>query len=193
MLDGIIKKAKLRQYEGMFLLDNREVKKGWEHGKNLVLSVLERRKIEVQSSRRWDERRLAFEIKGQKRATFLLVYFQTDPAVIAELNDELLLTAGVLRHLILVLDKYPEKAFEPVDDDVDVSKIVLDDEVPAETDDGKEDKDDDVIGEGDNQDAGDAQGDESSDGDGSEVKDEVVETAPEETQEPAAEEKKEEE
>jgi small subunit ribosomal protein S6 len=29
----------------------------------------------ILSSRRWDERRLAYPIKGQNRGTYLLVYF----------------------------------------------------------------------------------------------------------------------
>ena len=138
MLEEIKKKVKLRKYEGMFLLDNREVKKGWEHGKSLVLRVLERMGIQVQSARRWDERRLAFEIKGRKRATYLLVYFEADPENIADLNNELSLAEGVLRHLILVLEEFPEKAFEPVDDEVDVSQIPLDDEEPVEREGGEE-------------------------------------------------------
>lgn len=112
----------------MFLLDNREVKKGWEQAKNLPVAVLERFGAKVVSARRWEERRLAYEIKKQKRATYLLVYFEAPPEKIVTLNRELQLTEGVLRHMVLALEEFPELAFQPVDDQVDVSKIKVGDE-----------------------------------------------------------------
>ena len=128
----------------MFLLDNREVKKGWDYAKGIPLSILERHGANVVSARRWDERKLAYEIKKQKRATFLLVFFEIHPEKITLLNREIQLTEGILRHLILVHDEFPPVAFEPVDDEVDVSKVPLGDEeeaeeVRAEAEKGKED------------------------------------------------------
>ncbi len=116
----------------MFLLDNREVKKGWDYAKGIPLSILERGGAKIVSARRWDERKLAYEIKKQKRATFLLVFFEAPPEKISLLNREIQLTEGILRHLILVHDEFPPVAFEPVEDDVDVSKIPLGDEEEPE-------------------------------------------------------------
>ena len=133
-LKDIRPKPKLKKYEAMFLLDNREVKKGWDYAKGIPLSILERNGAKIVSARRWDERKLAYEIKKQKRATFLLVFFEAPPEKISQLNREIQLTEGILRHLILVHDEFPSVAFEPVEDDVDVSKIPLgDEEEPEET------------------------------------------------------------
>jgi len=130
-IQDIQPKQRLKKYEAMFLLDNREVKKGWEYAKGIPLSILERHGAKIVSARRWDERKLAYEIKKQKRATFLLVFFEALPEKITPINREVQLTEGILRHLILVHDEFPPMAFEPVDDDVDVSKIPLGDEEEA--------------------------------------------------------------
>ena len=42
----------------MLLLDNREVKRGWEELKTSVNGLFEKHGAEVVSARRWDERRL---------------------------------------------------------------------------------------------------------------------------------------
>jgi len=131
-LKDIQPKPKLKKYEAMFLLDNREVKKGWDYAKGIPLSILEKNGAKIVSARRWDERKLAYEIKKQKRATFLLVFFEAPPEKISLLNREIQLTEGILRHLILVHDEFPPVAFEPVEDDVDVSKIPLGDEEEPE-------------------------------------------------------------
>ena len=63
-----------RTYECMCLLDNREVRKGWEPVKQTVADMFAKHGVEVLSARRWDERRLAFPIKGQERGTYLLTF-----------------------------------------------------------------------------------------------------------------------
>ena len=125
-------KKKPRKYEGMFLLSNLEVRKGWDHAKGLVLNVLERYGAKIVSARMWAERKLAYEIKKQKRATYFLVYFECLPENIAPINRELELTDGVLRHLILVLEEFPELAFQPVEEDFDASQVPLGDEEEEE-------------------------------------------------------------
>ncbi len=131
-IQDIQPKQKLKKYEAMFLLDNREVKKGWDHAKGIALTILERHGAKVVSARRWDERKLAYEIKKQKRATFLLVFFEALPEKIGPLNREIQLTEGILRHLVLVHEEFPPLAFEPVEDEVDVSKVPLGDEEEPE-------------------------------------------------------------
>ena len=53
----------------MCLLDNREVRKGWESLKEAIAGLFTKHDAKVLSSRRWDERRLAYPIGGQNRAT----------------------------------------------------------------------------------------------------------------------------
>ena len=63
---------KTRTYECMCLLDNREVRKGWQPLKDAVAGVFNKHGARILSARRWDERRLAYAIKGQQRGTYLL-------------------------------------------------------------------------------------------------------------------------
>jgi small subunit ribosomal protein S6 len=103
----------LKTYEAMVLLDNREVKKGWDATREMVKSILAKHGAEVVVAKRWDERKLAYEINKQKRATYMLSYFKCDPGRVDEIKRELTLTEPVLRHVILHVDGIPPEAYEP--------------------------------------------------------------------------------
>lgn len=106
----------MNTYEAMILLDNREVKNGWEALRSQVTGILTKHKAEILSAKRWDERRLAYEIKKQKRATYFLAYFKAPPTSIDALNRDLSLTEPVLRSLILQVEAVPPEAYEPEKD-----------------------------------------------------------------------------
>lgn len=103
----------MKTYEAMILLDNREVKKGWQTLKEQVDAVLSKEGAEIVVAKRWDERKLAYEIKKQRRATYYLTYFKADPESISTINRSLALTAPVLRSLVLACDEIPAEAYEP--------------------------------------------------------------------------------
>ena len=103
----------MKTYEAMFLLDNREVKKGWDATREMVKSILVKHGAEVVVAKRWDERKLAYEINKQKRATYLLSYFKCDPGRIDEIKRDLTLTEPVLRHVVLHVEAIPPEAYEP--------------------------------------------------------------------------------
>ena len=100
-------------YECMVLVNNQEVRKGWQACKQHVIDVFAKHKAEVVSARRWDERRLAYPIKGQQRATYLLVYFKAEHLVPAAIRRDLDFSDTVLRHLILQCEEVPADAHEP--------------------------------------------------------------------------------
>lgn len=112
----------MRTYEGMFLLDPTQASQDWENTKQQVIAMLERRGGKVLNARKWGERKLAYEIKGHKRGTYLLVYFQMAPNNQPILQRDLQLSELVLRNLILVCDK----SFKVTD----IEKIAVEDEVP---------------------------------------------------------------
>jgi len=97
----------------MLLLDNREVKKGWEPLKETVDGLLTKHGAKIVISKRWDERKLAYEILRQKRATYYLAYLEADPGSLVELNHTLKLAAPILRSMILSCETVPEEAYEP--------------------------------------------------------------------------------
>jgi len=99
-------------YEGMFLLDNQAVRADWGGAKAAVTELLAKHGATVRTARRWDERRLAYPIKGRKRATYLLSYFEQDGAGGDVLRHDLDIAEGVLRYLILTAEVIPQGELE---------------------------------------------------------------------------------
>lgn len=102
-----------RTYESMLLLDNREVRKGWQPLKDLVTGLFTKHGAQIQICKRWDERRLAYPIRRQLRGTYLLVYFAADPQAIGAIRRDLEFSEPVLRHLTQAIDEIPATALEP--------------------------------------------------------------------------------
>lgn len=88
-------------YECMCLLDNREVRNGWQPLKDAVAGIFTKHGAQILSCRRWEERRLAYPIRGQQRGTYLLTYFKADGAALKEVVADCHLSDLVLRELIL--------------------------------------------------------------------------------------------
>ena len=95
-------------YEGMFLIDNDQVRAGWESAKALVTDGIAKHGGTVHTARRWDERRLAYPIQGKNRATYLLCHYELAPDAIPAFLRELELREGVLRHLTLAVEEIPQ-------------------------------------------------------------------------------------
>jgi ribosomal protein S6 len=125
-----------RTYECMCLLDNREVRKGWESAKDSVAAIFTKHSAKILSSRRWDERRLAYPMNGQVRATYLLIYMEIETGNIPVLRRDLQFSDALLRYMITDCPDVPEGAYEP-EEEFDVNAIPEDDapdvvEAPAE-------------------------------------------------------------
>lgn len=118
-----------RTYECMCLLDNREVRKGWQPLKDAALGMFTKHGAKILSGRRWEERRLAYSIKGQPRGTYLLVYFTADPQSLTALRRDLQFNESLLRYLLVDCDEVPQTAYEP-EGDFDVNAIPADDAPP---------------------------------------------------------------
>ena len=56
----------------MFLLDNQVVRADWRQAKTLVADLLAKNGAKVLCARRWDERKLAYTIRGCTRGTYLI-------------------------------------------------------------------------------------------------------------------------
>jgi len=56
---------------------------------------------------RWGKRRLAYEIRKHREGNYVLVSAQAEPATMSDLDRQLTLADGVLRHKVIHL---PEKA-----------------------------------------------------------------------------------
>ena len=58
----------------------------------------------------WSKRGLAYRIAGYDEAKFVIYYLEMDPSQVRELDGQLRLLKGVLRHLIVI----PPKGYEAV-------------------------------------------------------------------------------
>jgi small subunit ribosomal protein S6 len=119
-----------RTYECMCLLDNREVRKGWQPLKDAVTGLFTKHGAKILSSRRWDERRLAYPIRGQHRGTFLLIYFGVDTQALGAIRRDLQFNEAVLRSLLVDCPEVPQTAYEP-EAAFDVNSIPADDSPAA--------------------------------------------------------------
>lgn len=83
----------------------------------------------------WGKRRLAYEIKHFREASYFLIHFDIAPAEVRGIERGILITEEILRHLVTVLE---EKALGrevdeiPISDEVIPSVVDVTDELPAE-------------------------------------------------------------
>ncbi len=96
---------KTREYEAMFLLDNAAAVADWDGTSGIVDQLLTKYGAEIVHKEKWDERKLAYEIRGHKRATYYLVYFKAASDVAAKVTADASLNDKIVRMLILTLDE----------------------------------------------------------------------------------------
>jgi small subunit ribosomal protein S6 len=87
----------------MFLFDP-TFGSSFENCETEIRRILGRAEAQVVFCRRWDERRLAYKIKGRKRGVYVLVFFKSDPSKIAGMERDAQLSEQVLRLLVLRAD-----------------------------------------------------------------------------------------
>jgi small subunit ribosomal protein S6 len=103
-------------YEAMILLDNREAKKGFEVCRDFLQKLLTKHGAAPRVIRKWDERKLAYPVKHQKRATYMLTYFDAPADAIAKIERESQLSETILRALVVRAESVPAKVTEePLD------------------------------------------------------------------------------
>jgi small subunit ribosomal protein S6 len=101
-------------YEAMFLL-------GQAQGADLsgavahIQEIMARGHADILAMRKWDERRLAYEIRGQKRGTYILVYFKAPGKDVAHIERDCNLSERILRTLILRADHMTEEQMRSAD------------------------------------------------------------------------------
>lgn len=96
-------KGRKYNYEVMFLLSGAQAAQLGETVKHIE-DLFKRAHAEVIAMKRWDERRLAYEIDKNKRGTYILAYFSADPANLAGFERDCNLSEKILRVLIARVD-----------------------------------------------------------------------------------------
>ncbi len=95
-------------YEGLFLMNNAMIGSDLTKAVQFVRGILDRASAEVDSISKWDDRRLAYDIKGQKRGLYLLAYFHVSGGQIANIERDVTLSEQALRCMIIRADHVGE-------------------------------------------------------------------------------------
>jgi small subunit ribosomal protein S6 len=90
-------------YEGLFLFPQAAVS-DLQGAADHVRTLLTNNGAEILSLFKWDERRLAFEVRGNKRGLYLLAYFKTPGGRYADIERAFNLSEQILRTMIIRAD-----------------------------------------------------------------------------------------
>lgn len=101
----------MKRYEGMFLFDSAAVH-DWAAMEKEIRRLLERIGGNLLVCVKFDERKLAFEIKRRKRGTYVLCYFEAPAEKITDLERDAHLSELLLRHIVLRTEITEEKLAE---------------------------------------------------------------------------------
>ncbi len=101
-----------RLYEGMFLVDSAQATADWDGTLSVINNILQRADAEVVAMRKWQERKLAYDIDHKSRGTYILCYFKAEGPRISGIEKDVLLSEKVIRALILTTEKRPAEMLE---------------------------------------------------------------------------------
>jgi small subunit ribosomal protein S6 len=85
----------------MFLVDSAEAGMDWDGVIASITKILDKVKAEIVSIRKWDDRRLAYDIRRVSRGTYILTYFRVEGQNIQEIEKSVQLSERIIRVLIL--------------------------------------------------------------------------------------------
>ncbi|MDP9175990.1 MAG: 30S ribosomal protein S6 [Planctomycetota bacterium] len=91
------------QYEAMFLLGSGFATE-LENAQKMIRTMVERHGGEVLVLKKWDERKLAYEVGGQKRGLYLICYYKGPGASVMAIERDVNLSDQILRVLITKAD-----------------------------------------------------------------------------------------
>jgi small subunit ribosomal protein S6 len=94
-------KGEPKLYEAMFLVDSAEATTDWDGVTAAIKGILEKAGAEIVSMRKWDDRKLAYEIKGKSKGTYILCYFRAAGSKLRDIEKDIQLSERIMRALIL--------------------------------------------------------------------------------------------
>ena len=99
------------KYEGLFLFPQSAVS-DLQGAADHVLEILNRASAQIVSFKKWDERRLAFEIKGNKRGLYFLAYFMAKGSKLHQIERDCNLSERLLRAMITRADQVTDEIIQ---------------------------------------------------------------------------------
>ena len=106
---------KLEAYEAMFLLPPAAAMDQEGTGMRLCRSIIERHGGQIIVIKRWDERKLYYEINAQKRGTYVIAYFRAQGAAIGPIERDVKLSDEILRVMVTKADHLNETEMNAVE------------------------------------------------------------------------------
>jgi small subunit ribosomal protein S6 len=91
-------------YEGMFILDSNRFGRDSDAVSGQIQETVEKAGGQLLVHRLWEERRLAYPIKGQRKGTYWLTYFRLDSNQLVAVRRQFQLSENILRMLILKVE-----------------------------------------------------------------------------------------
>ena len=96
-------------YEGMFVMDNRQANRDWDGSLEKLKGMLTKHGAELVRAEKWGERKLAYEMEGRRRGTYMLMYFNATGTAANQIYRECELSDLMLRALIVKIEKMPSE------------------------------------------------------------------------------------
>lgn len=94
----------LNVYEGLFIFDSNRYGRDPGGVSAQIADFVKKLDGEVLVSRLWEERRLTYPIKGQRKGTYWLAYFRMDGKHLTNLERECQLSESIMRSLVIKID-----------------------------------------------------------------------------------------
>ena len=95
-------------YEAMFLVDSAKGGSDFPEVIRHIADLLERHDAEIERIEKWDERELAYPIKGAERGIYILTYFNQPPEQVNQMRKAINLSEDILRAQVLKEPKVSE-------------------------------------------------------------------------------------
>lgn len=99
-----MKGKKLREYEGLFLVDEARASESFQEVIDHIRGLIERRGAQIKKLEKWNSMRLAYEVQGKKRGTYFIAHFTMNPAEVAALNHDCGISPIVMRAMVLRME-----------------------------------------------------------------------------------------
>lgn len=119
MMDTVVSR---KLYESMFLVDSAQAS-DWDGTISIIEGLLKKSGGEIVSIKKWDERRLAYEIERKTRGMYILCYFNADGDKIQDIEKSVQLSEPILRVLILSTE---QMSTEDIERDTPATKLAKD-------------------------------------------------------------------
>ena len=109
-------------YETMFLFDATKLAADPDTVRAGVHAILEKQGATVEVSRPWDDRKLAYPIKKQKKGVFHIIYYRVESTKQSELDRDFRLNENLLRYMTIHVDaKWSEAMLDVAKNDQSVA------------------------------------------------------------------------